>query len=146
MTRSYGMIFFFLVSEQSGLHWILCLHLTHTHQHILWYLICLYIFWVLILENISNCLKKLEERQQRKRRRENSRKIICPLSPSDTITAEKLEHQLLPLGSRWRDNLLLGWENGPCFQVFGVWIHSHLITETAVVKQLLLKFLDYPFP
>ena len=56
----------------------------------------------------------------------NSKKINCPLSRSDTITAEKLEHQLLPPGSRWKITFLLRWENGPCFRVFGVWIHSPL--------------------
>lgn len=111
----------------------------------MWYLICLYIFWVLILENISNCTKKKLEEKATEKEGENSRKIICPLSPSDTITAEKLEHQLLPLGSRWKITFLLGWENGPCFQVFGVWIHSPLDHWNCCSKAIITEIFRLPF-
>ena len=69
----------------------------------------------------------------------------CPLSPLDTTTAEKLEHQLLPPGSRWKMTFLLRWENGPCFQVFGVWIHSPLGHWNCCSKATIAETLRLPF-
>ena len=146
MTRSYGMIFFFFCqwTIRFTLNFVSTFN-THKPTNIYcgtWYV---YIFAEFLFLKISQIApKKLEEKATEKEG-ENSRKINCPLSPSDTITAEKLEHQLLPPGSRWKITFLLRWENGLCFQVFGVWIHSPLGHWNCCSKALITEILKLPF-
>ena len=88
MTRSYGMIFFFFCqwTIRFTLNFVSTFN-THKPTNIYcgtWYV---YIFAEFLFLKISQIApKKLEEKATEKEG-ENSRKINCPLSPSDTITA-----------------------------------------------------------
>ena len=138
MTRSYGMIFFFFGQ------WTIRFTVDFVSVDPQTYIVVPDMF-IYLLSSYSWKYLKLHWKTRRKNNREKRReckKTNCPVSPLDTTTAEKLEHQVLSPGSRWKKPSSSDGRVDPASKYLGCGSTPHLAIETAVAKQLLLKLLD----